>query len=439
MPRYHLVTRLVVATLALTTAAVPAFAQDRLLLRPVPSPGAPPTPAQEFGAIARFGQPLGARPFWVSNDQVGGGRFMVHLRGNLPGLGPDVPAVVVETFSGRQVPVHGVVVAVDPIRPRVFTWSSDTLSVEDLLAGTSTPLQTAIPFPEASESRYAQNVDLLFVARASALVALDGTSGAVRRTLPALGGVASVPPLTYPDMGSPWLTSPDGARLFAVTADGAAVRVLDGTTGTELVRRALAGGTNGVLMPDWAGDRLFVVQGTLHAWLLTALTTSGQPLGNAPLTGYCPPTVRTSPHTRRVYLSSFAGGGGSYYGAITHALSVFDGPSLGALAHVTVADNLDLCGGIQLVLVTPPGAPTNPTATVAGRDVTFAWTNAGNAIDFVLDVGLVPGQTALTLPLGATTGATIANVPAGRYYARVRGGNAFGSSPPSSEITIVVP
>jgi hypothetical protein len=138
-------------------------------------------------------------------------------------------------------------------------------------------------------------------------------------------------------------------------------------------------------------------------------------------------------------MSSFAGGGGSYYGPITHALSVFDGPSLGALGHVTVADDLDLCGGIQLVLVTPPDAPLTPTAAVAGNNVTFAWTDAGNAIDFVLDVGLAPGQTALTLPLGPTTGATITNVPAGRYYARVRGGNAFGSSPPSTEITIVVP
>lgn len=439
MPRYRIVTRLVLATVALTVLVFPAFAQDRLLIRPVPSPGAPPVPAQEFGAIARFGQPLGARPFWVSNDQLGGGRFMVHLRGNLPGIGPDAPAVVIETFTGRPVPVHGVVVAVDPIRPRVFTWIGSTLSVEDVVAGTSTALQAGIPFLEAAEARYAPNADLLFVSRASGLVALDGTSGAVRRTLPALGAVAAVPPVTYPEMGSPWLASPDGGRLFAVTADGAAVRVLDGVTGAELARSALSGGANGLLMPDWAGDRLFVVQGTLHAWLLSALNTSGLALGNAPLTGYCPPSVRTSPHTGRVYMSSFAGGGGGYYGAITHALSVFDGPSLGALGHVTVADDLDLCGGIQLVLVTPPGAPLNPTAAVAGNNVTLAWTNAGHAIDFVLDVGLAPGQTALTLPLGPTTGATVTNVPAGRYYARVRGGNAFGSSPPSTEITIVVP
>ena len=430
---------LALVALTLQLVGAPVSAQDRLFVRGLPDPSQPPSPAQEFGAIARLGQPLGARPFWVSSDVVGGGRFMVHFRGNVPGLGFDAPAVVVETLTGRQVAVSGVVVAADPIRPRVYTWLADTLSVADLDHGTASAVLAGVPLAEATQVQYAPNADVLFVSRASALVALDGSSGAVRRTLPALGAVAGVPTLAYPDLGAGWLATPDASRVFALAADGSAVRVIDGTTGAEVARSPLGGGANGVLMPDWAGERIFAVQGTLHAWLLSAITTSGQALGNAPLSGRCPPAVRSSPHTGRVYLSSFGGGGGSYYGPITQALSAFDGATLGALGHTTIADNLDQCGGIQFVLVSPPGPPRDVSASTSGHDVTLRWTNRGYATDFVLDVGYAPGQTALTLPLGATTSQTIPNAPSGRYYARIRGGNLFGSSPASSEITIVVP
>ncbi len=236
---------------------------------------------------------------------------------------------------------------------------------------------------------------------------------------------------------SDWLASPAGDRLLVVSEDGATLRVVNGQTGDILASAPLMPGGGGALMPDPLGGRVFVVQGWYGRWSLTAVSTTGVPLGSAPISGYCPPVVRASPHTGRVYLMSYAGGAGKYYGPIIQNLSVFDGATLQRLGEVTIDDTLDLCSG-SFQLITPPGAPGDPTVLVAAHDVTLSWTNDGTATDFVLDAGTAPGQTALTLPLGAGTSTTLTGVPSGRYHARVRGGNLFGSSPPSRELTIVV-
>lgn len=181
------------------------------------------------------------------------------------------------------------------------------------------------------------------------------------------------------------------------------------------------------------------MQGAASTWTIAAVAGEGTLIGATPQSGYCPPTIHSSPYTGRVYVLSYGGGAGKYYGPITQQLSVFDGVTLQALGAVTTDDRLDLCGGRQLVLATPPGAPRQAAASVVGHDVTLVWTNVGSASDFVLDVGLVSGETAISLPLRPGTGATLSAVPSGRYFARVRGVNAFGSSPPSREVTIVVP
>ena len=83
--------------------------------------------------------------------------------------------------------------------------------------------------------------------------------------------------------------------------------------------------------------------------------------------------------------------------------------------------------------------PRSLTAAVSGRDVTFTWTNVGDASAFVLDVGLAPGRSDVTFGIGATSPVTIANAPPGTYYLRVRGTNAFGVSRPSNEVAVTVP
>lgn len=436
MPHFARVTRIALVALALQLPGSPARAQDRLLVSAGPSG----SPLHEIGAIARFGQPIAPRPSWAGGEPAGGGRYFVEQRGFPGGFGlPAQPGVVVETATAQSRTVSGTILAVDPIRPRVFSFTGSTLVVEDLALGTTTTLLASVTAADLGTVQYAPNADELFIRPAGGDVRiLDATSGAPKRLVTFFGGpTGSTNFLTAPEWSS-WLVSADGTRLFALTTDGSALRLFDTHANSEVARVRMPSSGNGVLMPDLHGDRFFVVQGRINTWTIAIVGTSGALQGAVALSGYCAPVLRASPHTGRVYLMSFGGGGGSYYGSIIEYVSVFDGASLEPRGSVTVADNLDLCGG-ALALITPPGAPRRPTASVSGHDVTLGWTNVGNATDFVLDVGLAPGQTALTLPLGAATNRTIPNVPSGRYYARIRGGNLFGSSPASSEIAIVVP
>lgn len=429
-------TRIALVALALQLPGSPVRAQDRLLV----SAGPAGSPLNEIGAIAQFGQPIAPRPSWAGGEPSGGGRYFVEQRGFAGGSGlPAQPAVVVETATGQAISVSGVILAVDPIRTRVFSFTGSALVAADLTLGTTTTLLPSVTAADLGTLQYAPNADELFIRPAGGDVRiLDATSGAAKRLVTFFGGPTALTNfLTAPEWSS-WRVSADGTRLFALTTDGSALRVFDTHANTEVARVRMPTSGNGVLMPDLHGDRFFVVQGGVNAWTIAVAGMSGALQGAVALNGYCAPVLRASPHTGRIYLMSFGGGGGGIYGPIVEYVSAFDGASLEPRGSVTVADNLDLCGG-ALALVTPPGAPRTPSVSVAGHDVTLGWTNVGNATDFVLDVGFAPGQTALTLPLGAATHQTIPNAPSGRYYARVRGGNLFGSSPASSEITIVVP
>lgn len=93
-------------------------------------------------------------------------------------------------------------------------------------------------------------------------------------------------------------------------------------------------------------------------------------------------------------------------------------------------------------LSAPPGPP-GLTGSVAGNTVTFSWTpsTAGDAATrYVMEAGAEPGTTALVQTLAsASTTATFAGVPPGRYYVRIRGVNARGTGPASNDVQILVP
>jgi glucose/arabinose dehydrogenase len=94
-------------------------------------------------------------------------------------------------------------------------------------------------------------------------------------------------------------------------------------------------------------------------------------------------------------------------------------------------------------LGTPPAAPTNVSAIVAGRTVTVNWIPpaSGPLPDgYQLEAGSSPGALNIgVVRAGASqTSLTFANVPVGTYYVRVRSLNAAGGSGASNEITIVV-
>jgi hypothetical protein len=87
--------------------------------------------------------------------------------------------------------------------------------------------------------------------------------------------------------------------------------------------------------------------------------------------------------------------------------------------------------------VVPLAAPA-VTASVAAGVVSLAWNAVSGATGYVLEAGLGPSHTFLTVPLGAT--ALQANAPPGTYYVRVYAiGGPTGRSAASNETIVVVP
>ena len=89
----------------------------------------------------------------------------------------------------------------------------------------------------------------------------------------------------------------------------------------------------------------------------------------------------------------------------------------------------------------PPAVPGALTSSVAGRLVSLSWdAAAGNATTYVIEAGTAPGLANLVVfPTGTLDTTFVAPVPPGTYYVRVRAANAFGVSPPTNEVVVVVP
>jgi predicted phage tail protein len=92
------------------------------------------------------------------------------------------------------------------------------------------------------------------------------------------------------------------------------------------------------------------------------------------------------------------------------------------------------------------GAPPPPTglrATVnAGRVVTLVWYVNENGADtggYTLEVGSQSGLSDYGAVRVQTQGMSAGPVPPGVYYLRVRAWNDRGTSPPGSEVRLVVP
>jgi hypothetical protein len=90
---------------------------------------------------------------------------------------------------------------------------------------------------------------------------------------------------------------------------------------------------------------------------------------------------------------------------------------------------------------TAPEAPTGLTAVVLDDIVTLRWTAAaGNATTYLIEAAT---SSAPTTPTAFVTGhldTTLTTMaPRGSYVVRVRAANAFGVSPPSNEVAVVVP
>ena len=87
-----------------------------------------------------------------------------------------------------------------------------------------------------------------------------------------------------------------------------------------------------------------------------------------------------------------------------------------------------------------PGAPLNVRARTSALGLVIEWTapaGGGVASSYQLEAGLAPGATAVTLPT-TDTQYFVAAVPPGVYYLRVKGVNAAGIGPASTELTLTI-
>ena len=143
--------------------------------------------------------------------------------------------------------------------------------------------------------------------------------------------------------------------------------------------------------------------------------------------------LRVSPDDCHLILTNL----GSFYfaGGAVHV----DGVTGQVLAQAFVP----LDSSIDVALLPVPLSPAHLAATRAGRTVTLAWdwpAASPLATAHELAVGSAAGlDDLLVMALGPSPSFVAGEVPAGRYYVRVRAVNHAGVSGPSNEIVIDVP
>lgn len=384
--------------------ATPVLAQDAIVAN------------GRYISASRFGVDLGPAPAEGLGQPIGGERYAL------------VGWRIVDRRTGQSVamPPFAQLLATDPVRPRVFVRypgsSFSAISVVDV-TGASTPftLVGGLQAPTAAHVSYAASADRLFVDIADTLFArpndvmthvvqvFDGATGQV------LGGRFSFQ--AYPN--PLWMVTPDGRTAFVVEPGGLAV--IDVPTGT---RRVVAEMVSSLYWDDLNERAIVGIGGSVGV-----VTRDGVLAGTAGM-GTCY-SVAASPHTGRLYVRR---GLQSTYGSI-YDLRVFDSRTYALLGQVFLPHQVDC----TVTVVSAPGPPRDLQATVANRVVTLSWTNVGAASHFVLDVGLAPGRTDLSVPLGSDSHTAFAGVPPGIYYLRLRGGNEMGGGRPSQEFRLVVP
>jgi hypothetical protein len=89
----------------------------------------------------------------------------------------------------------------------------------------------------------------------------------------------------------------------------------------------------------------------------------------------------------------------------------------------------------------PPGRVELKLVSLANGAATLEWTSSSAPhATYMLEAGTIAGAAdALAIDVGRATSYRADQVKAGTYHVRVRATNACGSSPPSNEVTVVVP
>ncbi len=144
------------------------------------------------------------------------------------------------------------------------------------------------------------------------------------------------------------------------------------------------------------------------------------------------------------YTSNSPGYFGEIYNDIRCAAACSSTTALASGTAIAVSGT-PLTSGIDFALSArddAPAAPTNLRAVTDGFNVQFTWSApsvaaGGAATSYILEAGVSPGTTIVTIPVN-TTSYLAAAVPPGTFYVRVRGVNAAGTGAPSAEVVLTV-
>lgn len=387
-----------------------------------------------IGSAGRFGERLGSVPAAVHGTLVDGGRIVVE------------GTTAYDTRTGQATAIPGTVLAGDPLLPRVFISDGQQVAAFRIDTGQVTPLLSLMPFASTRPSAlYAPLADRLLIHReltpgSHEVVVVDVASAAVVRAFPAVWT------FTFG-----WTVTPDGQRLTVRGTTSyqtypSGLLLIDTESGAVLTSPPDRGVIGfGTVIDDRHFERTYA----LSRSEVTVFDDQLRFLGAVAVRSSCAqPSMAVSAHTGRVYVVDSVGGG-QVYGQpvpIHHYLSVFDGANGAFIDSREITDAAGVpagsnsCSELPITVITAPGAPKQFAASVSGHDLSLSWRDGGGiTAGYVLEVGLAPGQTALTIDLGGKTSASFANVPPGRYVARLRAINPFGVSRPSSDVVIVVP
>jgi hypothetical protein len=331
----------------------------------------------------------------------------------------------------------------DSLRPRVFVWNRQTISV--VTPDGVQPFVTGVnPFP-ATRHRvmaYAPVSQTLFVVRQGADVELaqydaDGTF--IRATaMPGREPVSVV-------------ATSDGATVFVMSYSVAVLgppqlRRYDAATGLEvgvvdLVSFDRFAGFRGLIMDEAHQRLLMATTSRLEARTFDFVLVNAFQTPDTQCRFDLGVDERTGIVLAATTQASYSYARGPRNPAVT-AVDVVSGAIIGSVPLTNPAADTTFgegpCGGGSVVL-TPPLPPTMEAPTVAAGIVTLAWQPMRNTTDYQLEASIGGGATIFTTRTSGLPSLTVANVPPGVYTVRVRGVNDSGVGTPSEPVIVTVP
>jgi YVTN family beta-propeller protein len=366
----------------------------------------------------------------------------------------------------------GIAAAPDGARVYVVNITDQTVSVIDTM--TNTPIATFSSGPEPTTLAVSPDGSRLYVGNRA-----SGSSQAAIRVIgTATGAVVGViplgPPPTFTTLGM--AISPDGRRLYATgwtgTSTGNTVKVIDVIAGAVVATIPVLTFPTAVAMtPD--GAHVYVGHLTSGTGTVSVISTaSNTVIGTVPV-GVNPQSLAVTPDGTRVFVPNngvpfsvsiigrhtnsvigsipgqlhmraiaFTPDGSRALAPWDDGVAVFDAVAnvpAGSIPFNVVTEGMPRA---VVVLPMPPDPPTDLFASsIVGNQVTLQWRTPPTGpppTSFVVQGGVLPGETLATLATGSALPSFTFEAPTGVFFVRVRGRVGGVAGAPSNEIRIFV-